>query len=467
MTRREALKTLAAGSFAARAAAQTRQDRPPNLVWIMADDLGYGHLGCYGQKKIRTPNIDRLAAEGMKFTDAYAGCTVCAPSRSTLMTGLHTGHAPVRANSGGVPLRPQDATVAEVLKQAGYATGCFGKWGLGALGTDGVPTRQGFDEFFGYLHQIHAHFYYPEYLVHNEEIFPLEGNFGGKREQYSHDLIAERALDFVRAHRDEPFFLYAPFTIPHAETLVPEDSLAEYAGQFPENPFDGGERKHYSAQPQPNAAFAGMVTRMDRDVGRLLALLDELGLAENTVVFFTSDNGSIEGFNIDDSIFRGSGPLRGYKRDLYEGGIRTPMLARWPGRIEPGATSDLPWAFWDALPTLAELAGAQPPEGLDGISVVPTLTGSGDQRLHDYLYWENPQGGGLAQAVRRQKWKAIRLPGRTLELYDLAEDPAETRDLVADRRQVAEKLAALMDEAHTPPPPQPEPGWNPPAELAG
>jgi arylsulfatase A len=464
--RRNFLRTL--GGAAAGAALSCRSTAPdgpppakPNIVFLMADDLGYGHLGCYGQKHIRTPHIDRLAAEGMRFTDAYAGCTVCAPARATLMTGFHTGNSPVRANTGGVPLRPGDVTVADVLKDAGYATGLFGKWGLGVEGSTGEPTRQGFDEYFGYLHQIHAHFYYPEYLIDNGERYPLPGNADGARGQYSHDEIVDKALDFLRRKSGEPFFLYVPFTIPHAETLVPEDSLAEYDGKFPENPFDGGERQHYSAQEKPNAAFAGMVTRMDRDVGRIMDTLAELGLDENTIVFFTSDNGSIEGFNIDDGIFKGSGPLRGYKRDMYEGGLRVPMIVRWPGKIAAGAVSDLPWAFWDFLPTAAELAGAVAPGGIDGISVVPTLLGQAAQPRHEYLYWENPVGGDLLQAIRMEEWKAVKL-GRDvpIELYNLRDDIGETTDLAGHEPEIVERMRELFVTARTEPPPQPEAGWD-------
>ena len=460
MQRRQFLQSIAAASLVgcAAPAPESVGRRTPNIVFLMADDLGYGHLGCYGQERIRTPRIDRLAAEGMRFTDCYAGSTVCAPSRSTLMTGFHTGHAHVRANTGGVPLRPGDVTVAEVLKAAGYATGLFGKWGLGAEGTTGVPTRQGFDEFFGYLHQIHAHFYYPEYLMEGENRFPLPGNVDGARGQYSHDLVVERALDFIERRKDEPFFLYVPFTIPHAETLVPEDSLAEYRGEFPETPYEGS---HYADQPTPNAAFAGMVSRLDRDVGRLVDRIDEFGLGDDTIIFFTSDNGSISGFNIDDEVFHGSGPLRGFKRDVYEGGIRTPMIARWTGTVEAGAVSDLPWAFWDFLPTAAELAGGTVPEGIDGISVVPTLTGESEQRRHDYLYWEFEQRERWGRAVRMGQWKAVE-PARDapLELYDLEADPGEAHDVADEHPNVTERMRAILVEAHTEPAPQVEPGWD-------
>src|SRR5215471_17020898 len=285
MNRRQFLAITAAGAVAA----QSR--RPPNIVWIMADDLGYGDVGCYGQQFIRTPNIDRLAKEGTRFTDAYAGCTVCAPSRSVLMTGLHTGHTSVRSNPGGVPLLASDYTVAQMLQSAGYATGGFGKWGLGDVQTDGVPSKHGFDEFFGYLHQVHAHYYYPPYLIDNEKKFPLEGNENGRRTTYSHDVIAARGLDFIRRNAARPFFCYVPFTIPHLEMLVPEDSMNEYLGKLPEGKPYITAQKHYADQPHLRAAYAGMVTRMDKDVGRVLALLKQLQLEDNTIVFFCSDNG--------------------------------------------------------------------------------------------------------------------------------------------------------------------------------
>jgi len=439
--------------------------RPPNIVFILADDLGWGDLGCYGQRWIRTPNLDRLAREGARFTDAYAGCTVCAPSRSVLMTGYHMGHTSVRANTGGIPLRAEDVTVAEVLRQAGYATGCFGKWGLGDIGTEGVPWNQGFEEFFGYLHQIHAHFYYPPYLWENDRRFPLKGNEGGRRVTYSHDVIAGRALDFIRRRRDRPFFCYIPFTIPHWELLVPEDSLAEYRGKIPEAGPYLDPRRHYADQATPRAAYAAMITRLDRDVGRLLALLAELGLERDTVVFFSSDNGSAERLRKDE-FFRSCGPFRGHKQNLYEGGIRTPMIVRWPGRIPAGRVSDFPWAFQDFLPTAAELAGTPAPQGLDGISVLPTLLGR-RQRGHEFLYWELPRYDAKSgtfpnerpmQALRMGRWKAVRpAPEAPLELYDLGRDAGETENLAGRRPELARRLESLMAGARTPPRPQSEP----------
>ena len=436
--------------------------RRPNIVFIMADDLGYGHLGCYGQRLIRTPSIDRLAAQGMRFTQCYAGAAVCAPSRSVLMTGLHGGHTSVRGNTGGIPLLPEDVTVAEILHQAGYATGLFGKWGLGEHGTMGVPTRQGFDEFFGYLHQIHAHFYYPEYLWHNDRKYPLEGN-DGKSGRYAHDEIVVKALDFIRRHKDEPFFAYIPFAVPHYELLVPEDSLREYQGKFSETPYRGrgrsaGYPSDYAKQPTPKAAIAAMITRMDRSVGRILALLKQLDLADNTIVFFTSDNGPSYGPG-DPTFFKASGGLRGVKASLYEGGIRVPMIVRWPGKVHAGSINSHPWYFADVMPTLAELGGTKPPKGIDGVSVVPALLGEvaagRKQREHEYMYWE----GGKSHAIRAGRWKAIRKtkPRAKLELYDLEGDVGETRNVAADRPDVAAKMKIYIEKAHARTRPQIEP----------
>lgn len=457
LTRRE---WLAAASLAL-----APHRRRPNIVFIIADDLGWGDLGCYGQRWIRTPHLDRMAREGTRFTDAYAGCSVCAPSRSVLLTGYHMGHTSVRANTGGIPLRPEDVTVAEVLREAGYATGCFGKWGLGDIGTEGVPWEQGFDEFFGYLHQIHAHFYYPPFLWHNDRKVPLPGNEDGARTTYSHDVIAARAMEFIRRHRDRPFFSYIAFTIPHLELLVPEDSLAEYLGKIPEEKPYRDPRGHYAEQAAPRAAYAAMVTRMDRDVGRILDLLAELGIEQQTAVFVTSDNGGAQRLWGDD-FFRSCGPFRGHKQNLYEGGIRVPMIVRWPGRVPAGRVSDFAWSFQDVLPTLAEMAGADAPAGLDGVSVLPTLLGR-RQKPHQHLYWELPRyqrdRGTFAdelpmQAARTGRWKAVRpAPNAPVEVYDLASDPGETMDLAARREDLRRRLEVLLQQARTPPRPQYEP----------
>lgn len=418
-------------------------ERKPNIIFILADDLGYGDLSCYGQAKFATPNIDRLAREGMLFRQHYSGSTVCAPSRCSLMTGFHMGHAYVRGNAAegkGLPLRPEDVTVAEMLQKAGYRTGLYGKWGLGVEGTTGHPNRQGFDEFFGYLDQVHAHYYYPDYLLRNETRIPLE------KGQYSHDVITEEALGFVRRNRDNPFFLYLAATIPHASMEVPEDSIAPFRGEFEEEPFAPGQ--HYSAQPTPNAAFAGMVSRLDQGVGRLLKVLEETGLDRDTIVFFSSDNGPHKEGGRSPDYFHSSGPFRGIKRDLYEGGIRVPLLARWPGKIKAGTVSEHVSAFWDFLPTTCEIAGTAAPKGLDGISMMRELSGK-RQKKHDYLYWEFYERG-FQQAVREGKWKAVRLaPGKPTELYDLTSDISETNNVAAQNPKVVKRLERIMQRART------------------
>ncbi|MBM3475290.1 MAG: arylsulfatase [Armatimonadetes bacterium] len=404
----------------------------PNIIFILADDLGYGDLGCYGQKVIRTPNLDQMAAEGLRFTDAYAGSTVCAPSRCALMTGLHTGHCRVRGNAL-VPLQPEDVTVAELLKGAGYTTGIIGKWGLGEPDTPGVPNRQGFDTWFGYLNQAHAHNYYPEYLWRNEEKVELSQNLNGGRGEYSHDLFTQEALEYVQQHAREPFFLYLAYTIPHAN-----NERGRATGDGMEVPTDAP----YSGRnwPQPMKGHAAMITRLDRDIGTLFSLLKDLGIEKDTLVFLTSDNGPHKEGGADPAFFRSSGPLRGHKRDLYEGGIRVPMLARWPGMIQPGV-SDLPWAFWDFLPTACQFAGVKPPGGIDGLSVLPTLF-SRPQKPHDFMYWEFHERG-FEQAVRHGQWKAVRHGlDKSIELYDLAADLGETRNVAADR---PDEVAAIEE----------------------
>jgi len=426
-----------------------RRTEKPNIIYIMADDLGYGDLSCYGQKRFRTPNIDRLASEGQLWTQHYAGATVCAPSRCCLMTGYHGGHAYIRGNrevkpEGQCPMAADLVTVAEGLQRAGYVTGGFGKWGLGPVGSAGDPNKQGFDEWFGYNCQRQAHSYYPDHLWHNDKKIILEGNLDGKQQIYAHDLIAEQALAFIRQHRDRPFFCYVPFTIPHAALQVPEDSLAKFRGKWPEPKTRGG---HYAKQDAPRAAFAAMVTRMDSDVGRILDLVAELGINEKTLVIFTSDNGPHMEGGHDPAFFDSNGPLRGHKRDLYEGGIRVPFLARWPGHIQPGRVIDHAAAFWDFLPTAWELAGLEPPRGIDGISYVPTLLG-GDQRTHEYLYWEFHEQG-KKQAVRMGDWKAVYfVKADRFELYNLAEDLGETQDVAAKYPDIAAKTRRIMQEAH-------------------
>ncbi|MDR8391362.1 arylsulfatase [Aliifodinibius sp. S!AR15-10] len=458
------------------------QNEQPNIIYILADDLGYGDIGPFGQTKIETPNLNKMAAEGMRLTQHYSGSTVCAPSRSVLMTGLHTGHTPVRGNEermpiGQYPLPYGVPTVAEILHEAGYATGAFGKWGLGYPGSEGSPSRQGFDLFFGYNDQRRAHFYYPEFLFREvpgqaPERVPLEGNevIETSREGFEHpgsgppknaavysqDAIMEEALSFIEenASAGDPFFAYLPLNIPHASITVPEEAMAPYLDQngesiFEEEPFEGG---HYAAQPRPRAAFAGMVTLLDKYVGQVMKKLQDQGIAENTLIIFSSDNGPhVEGGH-DPEFFDSNGPLRGVKRDLYEGGIRVPTIAWWPGTVPEGSESGHISAFEDMLPTFAELAGVAAPPNIDGISMAPTLTGNGEQRQREYLYWEFPARGGK-QAVRKDQWKAVRLnlnenPNAPIELYNLEEDLSEENNVADQHPDVVKEMRQIMEQAH-------------------
>ncbi|MBN2293157.1 MAG: arylsulfatase [Pirellulales bacterium] len=440
--------------------------KPPNIVFIMADDLGYGHLGCYGQKHIRTPNINRLAEEGMRFTQAYSGCTVCAPSRCCLMTGLHSGHISVRGNGGGVSLQEEDVTVAGLLRQNGYTNGLFGKWGLGKAGTAGVPNRKGFDEFFGYLHQLHAQFYYTTFLWDNDKKVSLPQNANGNPGTYTPDLIMDRAVDFVRRYRDKPFFLYLPVTIPHHEFIAPEETMKLYRGKFPETPITKWRDK-YALPREPKATFAAMVTHLDKGVGRLMDVLSELGLDENTIVFFTSDNGGAEGPLENPVFFQANGPFRGYKRDMYEGGLRVPMIVRFPGRINPGSISRHVTYFPDMLPTFLDLAGCteRTPKEIDGLSIAPVLFGKKNAKQHDFLYWETADYGRklpydimpetLIQAVRQGRWKAVKNgPDVPVELYDLESDVGEKHNLATRHPVLTSRLSEIMDREHRPAPPQ-------------
>ena len=434
INRRHFLGALAAGALA-------QPTRPPNIVFILADDLGYGDVGCYGQAVIQTPNIDRLAAEGMRFTQVYAGCTVCAPSRCALMTGKHTGHTRVRGNTKPeVPLEAEDVTVAEVLKRAGYRTGIFGKWGLGMASTPGIPNKKGFDEFFGYHTQLQAHTYYPQQLWLNETEFIIPGNFGTKKKNWSPDLILPRALDFIEKNKSGPFFLYYASTIPHANNELGSDT------------GDGMEIPDYGAYknqgwPGTEKGFAAMVARLDSDVGKIIQKLKSAGVDNNTVVFFTSDNGPHKEGGHDPTFFHSSGPLRGIKRDLYEGGIREPAIVRWPGRVKPGQVSDQAWAFWDFLPTAAAIANASAPAGIDGISMLDAILGR-PQRNHEYFYWEFHERG-FSQAVRMGDWKGVRVGSRSkpIELYDLKTDLSETKNIATDHPDVVAKIANLMKTA--------------------
>jgi arylsulfatase A-like enzyme len=418
---------------------------PPNIILILADDLGYGDVGCYGQKKIRTPHLDRLAQEGMRFTQAYAGSTVCAPSRCSLLTGLHTGHCRVRGN-GPFFLTADDVTIAQVLKKAGYVTACMGKWGLGDPGSAGVPAKQGFDHFLGYLNHVHAHNYYPDHLWRHEEKVPLQneqqGGVATQRVEYAPDLITAEALAFLEKNQHKPFFLYYAPTLPHANN---EKTRADGNGN--EVPND----QPYTLEdwPQPEKNKAAMITRLDADVGQLLAKLKELGLEKNTLVIFTSDNGPHKEGGNTIEFFASNGPLRGFKRSLTEGGIRVPAIVRWPGVVKAGTTSDHVWAFWDVFPTLSAIADIATPPGLDGISFLPTLTGQGEQKKHEFLYWEFHEGG-TKQAVRHGNWKAIRsAPNAPLELYDLATDIGEKNNLAKKHPDVIATIENYLKTARS------------------
>jgi len=443
---RGSLTRRAFAGLAAGAALRGAVPKPPNIVLIAADDLGYGDLGCYGQRRIRTPHLDRMAARGMRFTQAYSGSTVCAPSRCCLMTGKHNGHGRVRDNiPHGIFLQPDDVTVAEVLKQAGYRTGAVGKWSLGNPGSWGLPRMQGFNEFFGYLNQDLAHNYYPETLWDNDEEVLLEGNRANGRGMYSADLFARRAMSFIEANRQRPFFLYFAPTLPH---------WSDYPKSSPRSQ-DIPSDAPYTAEswPQVEKNYAAMVTLLDRHVGGILDLLGRLSLEEQTLVLFTSDNGPSAEALHKPAFFQSGGPFRGVKRDLYEGGIRVPLIAQWKESIAAGAVNDTVCAFWDFLPTAAELAGVPAPKDTDGISMVSSLAGKA-RRAHEYLYWDyGHTRSAFSQAVRRGEWKAVRNGSHAAtELYDLAKDPGETRNLAATQPDIARELTQLMDAAMVPSP---------------
>lgn len=445
----------------------------PNIIFILADDLGYGDLGFLGQSVIETPNLDKLAAEGMFFSNHYSGATVCAPSRSALMTGLHTGHTPIRGNfeikpEGQYPLPDTLLTLPRIFKNAGYATGAFGKWGLGFVGTDGDPNNQCFGQFFGYNCQRIAHRYYPEYLWKNNEKVFLPGNDWIQKSTYAPEIIHKESLKFIEENAENPFFMFVPTVMPHAELAAPDGDLLDYyrkkigeeqphvakaGSDYGNDPFD---IPGYQSNPYPRASYAAMVALLDRQIGEIIQKLDELGLTDNTIIIFASDNGPhVEGGN-DPDFFKSNGVFRGYKRDLYEGGIRTPFIVKWPRVIKKGSTSDHVSAFWDLLPTFAEIIGQEVPQAIDGISFLPTLKGETNQRTHEYLYWEFHELGGR-QAIRKGDWKAVKYgvknnPDVAMELYNLKEDPSESQDLASIHPEIIKEMENLFKEIRVPNP---------------
>lgn len=485
INRREFIKTAGSGLLTLSAlltSSKCRTSREqPNIIFILADDLGYGELGCYGQSKIKTPHLDQMAREGMKFTQHYSGSAVCAPARCTLLTGLHTGHAYIRDNDempergdvwhdpnleGQRPLPENTVTLATLLKKAGYRTAAIGKWGLGGPDSPGHPNKHGFDLFFGYLCQRVAHNYYPTHLWKNNQKYILEGNeyffphqkfpddldphdpeayqsYRGK--VYSVDVMMEEAFRFIKENQSHPFFLYLALPLPHVALQVPEDSLQEYQGRFPETPYLG--EKGYLPHPTPRAAYAAMISRLDREVGRVIELLKKLGLEEKTLIIFTSDNGPTYAGGVDYEFFNSTGPLRGLKGSLYEGGIRVPLLVKWPGKIKPGTVSDHISAFWDFLPTFMEIIGRPTPVKTDGLSMLPTWLGHPErQSKHEYLYWELHG----QQAVRWGDWKGIRRsPEKEIELYNLRTDISEAHNIASQHPDIVAQIKKIMSTART------------------
>jgi len=443
---------------------ETSQILKPNIIYILADDLGYGDLSLTGQVKFSTPNIDKLSRDGMFFTQHYSGSTVCAPSRSSLMTGQHTGHTFIRGNRGVQPegQHPLDSsivTVAELLKSGGYITGAFGKWGLGSPSSEGDPNNQGFDEFYGYNCQTKGHNYYPYHMWHNQTKEILKGNIGKKTETYAPEIIHQKAMAFIEKNKDTTFFMYYPSIIPHAELVAPEEYMTKFRGRLlPEKNYkgidDGKRYKNggYGSQKEPHTAFAAMVYLLDKQVGEIRKKVEELGISENTIIIFTSDNGPHKEGGSDPNYFNSNADLRGHKRDLYEGGIRVPMIAYWPKRIEANSTSNHISAFWDFLPTVCEIAQIKTPQNIDGISFLPELLGE-KQENHDYLYWEFLEQGGK-QALRLGDWKGIRLnmnnnPKAPIELYNLASDIGEQNNIAAENPEIVEKIVNIMEKEHT------------------
>jgi arylsulfatase A len=430
----------------------------PNIILLVADDLGYGDVGCYGQQKIETPNIDKLAGGGLRFTQFYAGTSVCAPSRASLMTGMHTGHVSVRGNKGFVPegqtpLPDSSVTFINKLQESGYTTAAFGKWGLGYITTSGAPDKKGFDKFYGYNCQTLAHNYYPDHLWNNNERIELKGNMLYDS-VYSADMIHRQAIQFIQQKQSQPFFLFLPYTLPHADVIVPHDSVYNYyVKKFKEPPVEmksnDNEKHHFD--PYPHAAFAAMVRRLDLYLGEIMNTLRVTGQLDNTVIIFTSDNGPHRENGGDPDFFNSNGPLRGIKRDLYEGGIRVPFIAYWKGKIKPGTTNQAA-AFWDLYPSILQLAGINDRKPNDGISILPTLFKKGVQKQHDYFYWEFHENNGR-QAVRWKNWKGVRLNVRKdanaqIELYDLSKDPGEQVDVAKRNPGVVRRMEQIMKEAH-------------------
>ncbi|MEJ6980587.1 arylsulfatase [Pedobacter sp. P351] len=437
------------------ATAQSKSKKP-NIIFILADDLGYGNISSFNPKApVPTPNIDKMAKEGTRFTRFYAGSTVCAPSRASLMTGKHMGHAYVRGN-GNVSLRVQDSTLAQQMQRNGYATGMFGKWGLGLENEPGAPHLKGFDSFYGYLLQRHAHYYFTDHLfeVKNRQLNKVKIDSS----EYTQDLIVNKALSFIKEHKENPFFLYLPITLPHAELKVPQGLMKKYlnpdgSSKFgPEKPYyQKGESYH--TQLQPRAAFAAMIDKMDQDVGRVLKLVKDLGLDDNTYIFFTSDNGPHSEGGGDPLFFNSSGPLRGEKRDMYEGGIRVPLIVRAPGKVPAGKTREDIWAFWDIMPTFNVLSGSTPAQNIDGLSFVNALSGKTQKEKHDYLYWQFNEGQ-YKEALLQENWKLIRFKEKgkpeVLELYNLKTDIAEKHNLISQKPVKTNRLLSLMKQARSP-----------------
>ncbi|WP_229802394.1 arylsulfatase [Echinicola pacifica] len=454
--------------------AENKETRPPNIIFILADDLGYGDLSCYGQQRFESPNIDRLAAQGMLFTNHYAGTSVCSPSRASLMTGQHTGHVAIRDNrsldpsaygfreiEGQFPLADSILTLPEMMRERGYVTGAFGKWGLGGPDTEGAPNQQGFDEFYGYVCQSLAHNYYPDHLWHNQEKIPMPGNEEGAFGDYAPELMQRETLAFIEKNKGQPFFLFVPSPLPHAELIVPEHEMAPFEGHMsPGTPFNGVDsgpafrQGGLASQDKPHLAFAAMVKVLDDQVGEIMAKVKELGIENNTLIIFTSDNGPHREGGGDPEYFDSNGGFKGIKRDLYEGGIRVPLIMSWPGRIAANTTNAHPSAFWDFMPSFAALAGAPVRDNWDGISMLPTMMGQENkQKKHPYLYWEY-HGEAGKQAARMGDWKGVRTGiregNRKIEIYNLKSDPGETTNLALEHPEILWKMDSIFSIAHTP-----------------